>query len=379
MIVYAILVLVLTLLYVFLFLFYLVGWMLLPEFTKRNAATSTKCSVIVAARNEDHHIGDLLKDLLAQNYPASHFDVFVVDDFSEDNMAGVVKSFAGSNIHLLSLHEVVRDVSASASYKKKALEYGIACSAGELIITTDADCRMGAEWLETIVNYYEVNRPAMIVAQVLFSKGKNFFERWQSLDFTGLMGITGASLYWNFPVLCNGANLAFTRQAFEEAGGYTGIDQVSSGDDLLLMHKISKQRKAAVQYLKSRDAVVYTYAQPTLSQFLAQRFRWTSKSRHYTDVKIKVNLLLVYLFNLALLVTFLLAWFHPFYLGLFLFSFFGKMIVEFAFLSQVTAFFNSRKLLWLFLPAQVLHISYIVIVGALGNFIKPNWKGRKIR
>ena len=182
---------------------------------------------------------------------------------------------------------------------------------------------------------------------------------------------------WPEPELGPADNAA--REAFEEAGGYTGIDQVSSGDDLLLMHKISKQGKGVVQYLKCRDAVVYTYAQPTLSQFLAQRFRWTSKSRHYTDVKIKLNLLLVYLFNLALLVTFFLALFSPFYLGIFLFSFLGKMIVEFAFLSQVTAFFNSRKLLWLFLPAQVLHVFYIVIVGALGNFIKPLWKGRRIR
>jgi cellulose synthase/poly-beta-1,6-N-acetylglucosamine synthase-like glycosyltransferase len=378
MIVYTIFVLVLTLLYVFMFLFYLSGWMLLPEFTKRKNATSTTCSVIVAARNEEKHIGDLLNDLLAQNYPASNFEVFVVDDFSEDNTATVVKSFAGSNIHLLSLHEIVHEGFTTVSYKKKALEYGIAQSSGELIITTDADCRMGNKWLETIVNYYEANRGAMIVAPVLFSNEKNFFERWQSLDFTGLMGITGASLYWNFPVLCNGANLAFTRQAFDEVGGYAGIDQVSSGDDLLLMHKISKQRRGAVQYLKSRDAVVYTYAQPTLSQFLAQRLRWTSKSRHYTDLKIKLNMLLVYIFNLALLVTFFLAWFDPFYLGLLLFSFLLKMIVEFVFLSQVTAFFNSRKLMWLFLPAQVLHVFYIVIVGALGNFIKPDWKGRRI-
>ena len=40
--------------------------------------------------------------------------------------------------------------------------------------------------------------------------------------------------------MCNGANLAYERKAFYEVNGFTGIDHIASGDDMLLMHKIWK-------------------------------------------------------------------------------------------------------------------------------------------
>ncbi len=56
-----------------------------------------------------------------------------------------------------------------------------------------------------------------------------------------------------------------------------------------------------------------------------------------------------------------------------------KLILEFSFLGMVAAYFGQRKLLWLFLPAQLLHILYIVVIGALGNVMQTTWKGRRIR
>src|SRR5690606_42138072 len=41
------------------------------------------------------------------------------------------------------------------SYKKKAIAKAIESCRGELIVTTDADCRMGTQWLKTIVGYFE--------------------------------------------------------------------------------------------------------------------------------------------------------------------------------------------------------------------------------
>lgn len=41
--------------------------------------------------------------------------------------------------------------------------------------------------------------------------------------------------------MCNGANLAYERKAFNEVNGFAGVDHIASGDDMLLMHKIGKQ------------------------------------------------------------------------------------------------------------------------------------------
>jgi len=41
--------------------------------------------------------------------------------------------------------------------------------------------------------------------------------------------------------MCNGANLAYEKQAFFDVNGFEGIDDVASGDDMLLMHKLFKK------------------------------------------------------------------------------------------------------------------------------------------
>lgn len=376
MIVYIIICLLLTLAYVFLFIFYLAGWLLHPEFKPDEKIPSTKCSIIVPARNEEQRIGALLNDLVSQEYPDHLFEVIVVDDFSEDNTTKIVLSF--SKASLLHLNDIAGDQQTGLSYKKKALEYGIKNATGDLIITTDADCSMNSVWLKTLVNYYEAMNCHMIVAPVLFNGDGNFFEKLQSLDYSGLIGITGASLYFDFAVMCNGANLAFSKKSFEEVNGYEGIDHVPSGDDMLLMHKIASRWKRGVRFLKNKNAAVYTPPCQTMKEFFDQRIRWTSKSRYYTDKRIILNLVMVYLFNLSLLLNLIGAFFSSELLYLFYFQFILKIIVELSFLSEVTKYFNRQKLLWLILPGQLFHIIYIVSVGTLGNFIKTTWKGRKI-
>ncbi len=127
------------------------------------------------------------------------------------------------------------------------MEIAIGLAKGSLIVTTDADCLVQPEWLRTIASFYEEFSPVFIAAPVVYcnplpgdSLFKKFLKIFQSLDFMTLQGITGASVYKKFHNMCNGANLAYEKKAFYEAGGFEGIDQIASGDDMLLMHKIHK-------------------------------------------------------------------------------------------------------------------------------------------
>ena len=56
------------------------------------------------------------------------------------------------NTRLLNLHDFVVGNSLN-SYKKKAIETGIAHASGELIVCTDADC-IGTDWISLLVNAY---------------------------------------------------------------------------------------------------------------------------------------------------------------------------------------------------------------------------------
>lgn len=219
----------------------------------------------------------------------------------------------------------------------------------------------------------------MIVAPVLIDRDEGVFRSFQSLDLIGMMGVTAATLHLNFPTMCSGANLAFTREAFEKVNGYEAIDQKTSGDDLLLMHKMAAAWPGGVKFIKCLQATVKTAPAKNFNSFFSQRMRWTSKSRAYRDWKIKANLLLVYVFNLSLLISLGYSLVTGAGWLIFIFQWAAKCILDFVFLLQVSRFFRRQYLLRLFLLHEVLHVFYIVSVGMAGNFFQTRWKGRRVQ
>ena len=254
-------------------------------------------------------------------------------------------------------------------------------STGEIIITTDADCEHERNWIDTIVREFEEKNWNMISAPVLFKHNNSLFQKFQALDFIGMIGITAASINAGMYNLANGANLAFRKRVFNSVNGYEGIDQKASGDDMLLIYKFAQIDAKKVAFLKSKDAVVYTQPASNLSDFIQQRLRWTSKSFSYQDQRITLILAFVYLTNVLLLINLFggLIYGSTFLLGLFGLQFTFMSLVDFVFLSHACAYFNKKELLPSFLPSQVMHVLYIVVIGLLGNIVKYNWKGRKLR
>lgn len=369
-----------------------------PTFHIPHSPFNIPITIIIPARNEEANIGRCLQSIVDQSYPAHLRQIIVADDFSTDNTAAIVQSFAGQNVHLLQLSDHITD--RLNSYKKKAIELAVAQATGTLIITTDADCTVPPGWLATYAAFYQQYKPAFIAAPVAIlpsSKGEGSgvrlqpIEIFQALDFMTLQGITGASVYKKIHTMCNGANLAYERSAFYEVGGFTGIDHIASGDDMLLMHKIYQRYPNRVLFLKSKNAIVQTEPVHTVKDFLNQRIRWASKADKYDDKRIFWVLVLVYLFNVLLLLLPIasLVWpqkypipntqfpIPPITVWLLLLC--SKTIIELYFLYPVAQFFNNTKLLWWFPIAQPFHILYTVIAGWLGKFGSYQWKGRKVR
>jgi cellulose synthase/poly-beta-1,6-N-acetylglucosamine synthase-like glycosyltransferase len=298
--------------YAALITYYRKSWLQIPEYKaipgSINTNPSTKITVIIPARNEEQNISRCLQAVIDQSYPASLFEIIVVDDHSTDNTANVVRSFTNQNIHLVFLKDFVTDT--INAYKKKAIEVAIAKSTGDLIVTTDTDCFMDKEWLQTLASFYEKYRPACIAAPVSITCNNRFVEIFQALDFMTLQGITGAAVYKKMHSMCNGANFAYEKNAWFDVGGFKGIDSIASGDDMLLMHKIYKLYPDRVLFLKSREAIVHTQPMHTWKGFFNQRIRWASKADQYDDKRILPVLILVYFFNLLLLLLPVIAAFN---------------------------------------------------------------------
>jgi cellulose synthase/poly-beta-1,6-N-acetylglucosamine synthase-like glycosyltransferase len=374
--------------YVWLILFYRKSWRQIPDFKIANRLKENESpfiSIIIAARNEEKNIGACIQSILNQTYSQHKFEIIVTDDHSTDNTVSIIHSFGNENITVLHLSDFIENEQIN-SYKKKSIDTALQFATGELIVTTDADCTAPEKWLETLAAFYKEKSPVFVALPVKFSDPlatdsflKKLFNIFQSLDFMSLQGITGASVSKKIHAMCNGANLAYEKDVFFEVGGFEGIDELASGDDMLLMHKIQKKYPHEIMFLKSKDVIVSTQPAETLREFINQRIRWASKADRYTDRKITAVLLLVYLLNAWLLILGLSSFFYVKAFYIFLAAVIIKTLVELLFLYPVACFFKKQKQLWWFLPAQPFHILYTVIAGWLGKFGSYQWKGRRVK
>ncbi|MEO7768596.1 MAG: glycosyltransferase [Ferruginibacter sp.] len=364
--------------YTILIFYYRQSWISIPVIKLvGDQNPQTKITIIIPARNEEENIAGCLDSIVNQSYPKHLFEVLVVDDHSTDKTANIILGYRHQNVKLISLKDFVA-ANEINSYKKKAIEIAIQQSTGELIVTTDADCHVQAGWLHQIAAYYEKKNAAFIAMPVGYDCNNDFLEIFQALDFMTLQGITGAAVDKKIHSMCNGANVAYQKKAFIEVGGFMGIDNIASGDDMLLMHKIFKSFPAKVFFLKSKEVIVNTRPANTLKGFFNQRIRWASKADKYDDKRIFAVLLLVYFFNAWILVLGIISFFYPF--ALFLIGLLvSKTIIELFFLYPVAVFFNKRPMLWWFPLAQPFHILYTITAGWLGKFGKYTWKERTVK
>jgi peptide/nickel transport system permease protein len=351
----------------------------LRAFVAKGKTPQTKFSIVIPARNEAANIENCIAGILAQNYPSHLFELIVIDDFSEDETANIVGSIAlqYNNVRLLRLQDFTKDENIVA-YKKRAIEIAIEQANHPWIVTTDADCSFTNNWLASYDAYIQEHNCVMVAAPVSYKNTGSFLSVFQVLDFISLQGITAAAVGSGSHTLCNGANLCYSKEAFESVGKFSGIDHLPSGDDMLLMHKMKKSYPEKIGYLYAQDTVVTTAPSATLDLFIQQRIRWSSKALGYQDKIIFWILLLVYLVNFSLLVYLPVNLIETGNINNWLVFIGCKTLVEIPFMYAAAKFFKQQKLLWWFLLMQPFHILYTVVAGWFGTFGSYKWKGRTV-
>ena len=415
----------LSIVYAGIMLTYLYGWRALPEWQiPESWEPVTKVSVVIPARNEAANIGTCLNSILGGSYPLDLLEIIVVDDFSEDVTTETVGSWqlaVGSRqlavekpgLLLIRLADLLPKEARLSANKKKAIEIGIAHATGELIVTTDADCVAPVDWLRLVVSRFTPTPgpspngrgvrdnitgkltsplssgegPGVLAAPVAFHREQNLLQRFQSLDFLGLMGITGAGIRLGFQRMGNGANLAYSKAAFEAVGGFAGNDNLASGDDMFLIQKVAARWPGSVFFLKNSAATVLTEAPPSWRSFLQQRLRWGTKNEALPEWPVRLVLLAVLLFCSSILINSVLAFLaligflsNSMLLTILLVQILVKAAFDYVFLREMCCFFNRKDLLRWFVPSFFLHILYVALLGTASIFFrKYEWKGRQAR
>lgn len=370
------------LIYVGLVIWFIKGWARLENrnlkfenglaFDKRKLS-NTKVNLIIPCRNESQNILRILKAIDQQKFDFRNLELILVDDHSTDKTAEEISNF---KFQISDFKLQVLQLSETEFGKKTAIKKAIEISKGELIVCTDADCEFGVDWLSAMTSAFNSPEIKMVTGPVMFFERPGFWNQLMQLEFLSLIGIGAASVKNGHPNMCNGANIAYRKSAFNSVNGFDGNEHIPSGDDEFLMHKIHDKFKGGVQFVKNHEAIVYTQPPHSLNEFVNQRIRWGSKAGHYKNFKSKLLPAFMYLFNLILFFTPLL-YFMGMPWELIAILWLGKLSIEIVFFATILPFFRSSKILDLVIPAQIFHVVYISVIGVLSVIVPYSWKQRK--
>ena len=342
----------------------------LCRLTPGDCTAQSSVTVVVAAHNESEHIDACLSALAAQRYPSNRTEIVVVDDRSTDDTA----SRAGQWADRIPGLRVVRV--ADARYpcpKKNALDLGIRTSSGELILTTDADCRPPPSWIAATVRCFDAATGMVIGYAPLIPANSGWLQGMISLQGLVVAALAAGSTGIGFPVTCSGRNLAYRRSAFEAVGGFSAIGHILGGDDVLLMRRISAQTEWNVRF--NPDARSGVSSAPHDCGVLRRQVRYQSKAVHY-GIPVLILALPMYIFHSILAAGPLLFYAYAELRWPLAGLLAGKTIADAALLKTAAVRFGARlRPAWLIM-LELISVPYVVLFCALGA-LKPGrlrWK-----
>lgn len=176
--------------------------------------------MVIPCYNEEAYLAKTLESLRAQTY--QNFEIIVVDNNCTDHTVDIAKRYGA---------RVVKETTPGVCTARQA---GSQAAKGEIIISTDADTRFTANWLEVIAQSFSQHPDQVAVCgpcryydgpwwkvytYILFS--------WSWLHYR-LVG---------WPAYITATNTAFKKSAW--AGYDTSLTQ--GGDELALLHQLRRR------------------------------------------------------------------------------------------------------------------------------------------
>lgn len=355
--------LIIALSYVALIVVFCVGWKCLPEFTlddkQSNMQFPFNITVIVPCKNEEDNLHQLIDSLHRQTF--ADVELIFVDDHSTDNTYEILSA----SLWKFSNGKIIQ---SSGTGKKDALRTAVLQASGDFIITTDADCNPVQTWIETLACFQFKQHCDLIICPVRQSFGNSIFSDMQAFEFVSLIATGAGAAGIGSPILCNGANLAFTKQAWIQSQNDLHNEQLS-GDDIFLLQSI-KKRNGNIRFLKSVSSFVSTKPVNSFINFIKQRKRWTSKASAYSDPFLILTACLVFGISLIQVLLLIISIFNCHYFPLFLILFLLKYCVDTVLFFIVKSFFGLKNVVFYTFLCSALYPFYISATALSAFLIK---------
>lgn len=225
-------------------------------------------SILIAARNEEASILKCLHSLQGLTYPKDQLEIWIGDDDSTDATAQIVNRFIADKPHF-HYHRITHNL-GQARGKANVLAQLKHRAKGDYFLITDADARVPADWVQTMLAGC---RPGVgIVSGVTVPQTTTMWAAFQAIDWIQALFFIQLLARQNIPVSAAGNNMLVTRQAYDSTGGYENLP-FSISEDHQLFREVLRNGFGFTQ-LFAPGIAVETEAMPTFEDLMNQRKRW---------------------------------------------------------------------------------------------------------
>ncbi|WP_432411889.1 glycosyltransferase [Rasiella sp. SM2506] len=362
-----------ALVYVWSIVLLYIGYDRVPYFPSVGNTAATKFSVLIPFRNEAQNLPRLLRTLQQLHYPKSHFEIIFINDGSTDiSEELILQHLKESNL----IFQILQNTPHQPSPKKAAITLAISTAKHPWIVTTDADCSVLENWLQILNDFILSNAPVCVAMPVAYEVNNSFLQRYQQLDNWSLQAVTVGSFGLGNLLLSNGANFAYSKEAFTSVNGFEDNAHIASGDDMFLLEKYKQHFPKKIGYLKSSDAVVTTQVVDSWKKIISQRVRWASKTSQQKSIVSKLLGILVFAMNLLILLALITLLFWPQYVLFSIALICFKLTIDFILLRKSARFFKKSFPFFSFLGSTFIYpiVTVVVVISSIqGTYV---WKER---
>lgn len=210
--------------------------------TQSDNAALPGVSVVIATKNEEYNLKDKLAFFLEQDYP--EFEVIVVNDASADDTEYVLKAFSKlyPNLKMVNIVENVNKFKG----RKFPISLGIKAAKYDYVVLSHADCQpAGFDWLKNMMSNF-TKRKSIVLGYAYCKQSKGLFNKVVQYDnVRTAINYIGLALCGQ-PYMGDGRNLAYKKDLFFKAGGFTKHYNLTLGDDDIFISSVANSQNTTV-------------------------------------------------------------------------------------------------------------------------------------
>ncbi len=343
-----------------------------------NAAAKYKISVLLAVRNEENYLLKCLQSLSNQDYDQTLYDVFILDDNSDDNSAVIAQEFCKDkqNFHYTKIENRI----AGLNGKMNVLAQGLKEQNCDLILITDADCIIQPTWISAMASYFDEKTGLVSALTSLAPMGEinpgskeKLFHKVQALDWFFLQAVARLSSNAGKPVTVLGNNFAFNLNAYQQTGGFEKIG-FSITEDYALLRAIEETEQWTIKHINDARAAIFSYPLDTFGEFFLQRLRWIKGGR-------SANVWAYFLMTTSFIAHFFILaamFINPVNIFTIL-SLLSILLTDYLIIKSNIKQLGLNGLKVYFILFELFYIFYTLLFSLYFLFpVKVSWKGRKL-